>query len=89
MSRFAVSTTPMINRNNHVIIVNYFILAVLCIVLTGCVSVAPWERGNLAKTQMEVDPYPLQSEIQSHNYSSREAAPSHKSSSGGGGCGCY
>ncbi|WP_242447147.1 DUF4266 domain-containing protein [Nitrosomonas supralitoralis] len=52
-------------------------------------SVAPWERGNLAKTQMEIDPYPLQSEMQSHNYSSREAAPSHKSSSGGGGCGCY
>ncbi|UJP01565.1 MAG: DUF4266 domain-containing protein [Nitrosomonas sp.] len=38
---------------------------------------------------MELDPYPLQSEIQSHNYSSREAAPSHKSSAGGGGCGCY
>lgn len=57
--------------------------------LPGCVHVAPWERGNLAKTQMEVDPHPLQTEIQSHNYSSREAAPSHKTSSGGGGCGCY
>ncbi|HLP80723.1 MAG TPA: DUF4266 domain-containing protein [Nitrosomonas sp.] len=61
----------------------------LFLTLTGCVSIAPWERGNLAKPQMELDPYPLQSEIQSHNYSSREAAPSHKSSSGGGGCGCY
>ncbi|MBK7653130.1 MAG: DUF4266 domain-containing protein [Flammeovirgaceae bacterium] len=50
---------------------------------------SPWERGNLAKPQMELDPHPLQSELQSHNYSSREAAPSHKSSSGGGGCGCY
>ncbi|MBS0299173.1 MAG: DUF4266 domain-containing protein [Proteobacteria bacterium] len=59
------------------------------IALPGCVHVAPWERGNLAKPQMELDPYPLQSEIQSHNYSSREAAPSHKSSAGGGGCGCY
>ncbi len=56
---------------------------------TGCVNIAPWERGNLAKPQMELDPHPLQSELQSHNYSSREAAPSHKSSSGGGGCGCY
>lgn len=62
---------------------------ILSIVLTGCANVAPWERGNLAQPQMELDPYPLQSEIQSHNYSSREAAPSHKSSSGGGGCGCY
>ncbi|MBX3617086.1 DUF4266 domain-containing protein [Nitrosomonas sp.] len=59
------------------------------VTLTGCVHVAPWERGNLAKSQMEIDPFPLQSEIQAHNYSSREAAPSHKSSSGGGGCGCY
>ncbi len=56
---------------------------------TGCVHVAVWERGNLAKIQMDIDPSPLQSEIQAHNYSSREAAPSHKSSSGGGGCGCY
>ncbi|PTQ76779.1 uncharacterized protein DUF4266 [Nitrosomonas oligotropha] len=58
---------------------------------TGCVNIAPWERGILAKPQMELDPHPLQSELQqqSHNYSSREAAPSHKSSSGGGGCGCY
>lgn len=61
----------------------------LLVALTGCANVAPWERGNLAKPEMELDPHPLQSEIQSHNYSSREAAPSHKSSSGGGGCGCY
>ncbi len=72
---------------------NYYLVTYLmfglCIALAGCVNVAPWERGNLAKPQMEVDPHPLQSEIQSHNYSSREAAPSHKSSTGGGGCGCY
>jgi hypothetical protein len=66
-----------------------YLMFVLCIALTGCVNVAPWERGHLATPQMEVDPHPLQSEIQSHNYSSREAAPSHKSSTGGGGCGCY
>ena len=65
------------------------VLWIVIIGLAGCVNVAPWERGNLAKPQMELDPHPLQSELQSHNYSSREAAPSHKSSSGGGGCGCY
>ena len=65
------------------------ILVGMRIALAGCINVAPWERGNLAKPQMELDPHPLQSELQSHNYSSREAAPSHKSSSGGGGCGCY
>jgi len=65
------------------------LILLISVSLMGCVNVAPWERGNLAKPQMILDPYPLQSEIQSHNYSSREAAPSHKSSAGGGGCGCY
>ena len=65
------------------------VLWIVIIGLAGCVNVAPWERGNLAKPQMELDPHPLQSKIPSQNYSSREAAPSHKSSSGGGGCGCY
>ncbi|MEQ1815635.1 MAG: DUF4266 domain-containing protein [Nitrosomonas sp.] len=73
---------------------NQYVLVKLVLVIgiglsTGCIHVNAWERGNLAKSQMELDPHPLQSEIQSHNYSSREAAPSHKSSTGGGGCGCY
>lgn len=57
--------------------------------LSGCVSVAPWERGNLAKPHMALDPHPLQSSIQEHNYGSREAAASTNSSGGGGGCGCF
>ncbi|WP_244072015.1 DUF4266 domain-containing protein [Nitrosomonas sp. PY1] len=65
------------------------LLIAVCIGFMGCVNVSPWERGNLAKSSMEIDPNPLQSEFQSHNYSSREAAPSHSSSSSGGGCGCY
>lgn len=60
-----------------------------CLFLAGCVNVPVWERGNLAKASMDIDPNPLQSDFQAHNYNSREAAPSHKSSSGGGGCGCY
>jgi|CXWL01.1.fsa_nt_gi hypothetical protein len=74
-------------KNQHVVVK---LILLVCIGLSiGCVHVNAWERGNLAKSQMELDPHPLQSEIQSHNYSSREAAPSHKSSAGGGGCGCY
>ncbi|SDY04089.1 DUF4266 domain-containing protein [Nitrosomonas sp. Nm33] len=57
--------------------------------LSGCVNVAPWERGNLAKPQMALDPNPLQSAIQAHVYGSREAAASINSSGGGGGCGCF
>lgn len=72
--------------------VSHFVVSVilLCIsVLTGCVNVAPWERGNLAKSQMALDPNPLQSAIQAHVYGSREAAASVNSSGGGGGCGCF
>ena len=57
--------------------------------LIGCASVAAWERGTLAKPQMAIDPHPLQSNIQMHNYGSREAAASTHSADGGGGCGCY
>ncbi|UJP06392.1 MAG: DUF4266 domain-containing protein [Nitrosomonas sp.] len=68
----------------------YTILIFLAVyAISGCTHVAVWERGNLAKPQMSVDPYPLQSTIRMHSYSSREAAASTYSSEGGGGCGCY
>ncbi|MCX7088716.1 MAG: DUF4266 domain-containing protein [Methylococcales bacterium] len=54
----------------------------------GCASVAPWERGTLAKQQMALDATPMQSVMRVHHYSSREAAAGGHSS-GGGGCGCY
>jgi Domain of unknown function (DUF4266) len=57
--------------------------------LIGCAPVQPWERGNLAKPQMALDPYPLQSALRSHNYGSREAAAGGNAAQGGGGCGCY
>lgn len=66
-----------------------FLLCILSIVsLTGCTSVSPWERGNLAKPQMAMEPHPAQRELRGHIYSSREAATGG-SSAGGGGCGCY
>ena len=57
--------------------------------LTGCASVAPWERGNLAKPEMALDAHPSQTLFRSHAYSSREAAQSSGSTGSGGGCGCY
>ncbi len=62
----------------------------LCILLTltACAGVQPWERGNLAKPQMALDPYPLQSALRAHNYGSREAAAGGNAAQGGG-CGCY
>ena len=58
------------------------------LVLPGCASVPPWERGNLAKPQMAFDLNPVQSELRAHAYSSREAGASGNAGAGGG-CGCY
>jgi hypothetical protein len=56
--------------------------------LAGCAEISPWERGNLAKPQMALQPQPLQAAFREHVYGSREAA-SGGSASSGGGCGCY
>lgn len=76
-------------------VLRYFRFATLVMLLlvvatvSGCTSVAPWERGILAKPQMALDPYPLQSGARMHAYGSREAGASANSEGGGGGCGCY
>lgn len=53
----------------------------------GCASVAPWERGRLAKPQMALDPDPLQRALRDHVHASREAAAGGEIGAGGG-CGC-
>ena len=63
-----------------------FIALVLCV--SGCASVSPWERGNLAKPHMALNPDPMQSALRAHLYGSREASTGGGPSSGGG-CGCY
>jgi hypothetical protein len=54
---------------------------------TGCAPIQPWERGNLAKPQIALDPYPLQTAVSQHNYSSREVISAENNAQGGG-CGC-
>lgn len=53
----------------------------------GCTSVAPWERGRLAKPHMALDPDPLQRALRDHVHASREAAAGGEIGAGGG-CGC-
>ncbi len=65
----------------------YFLLIGCLFALLGCTNVQPWERGTLAKPEMALDPYPLQSAIRTHNYTSREAGASATAGQGGG-CGC-
>jgi hypothetical protein len=56
----------------------------------GCASMAPpkpWERGDLAKPSMQIDPDRLETKIQQHIYTSKEGATGGYGV-GGGGCGC-
>lgn len=62
------------------------LLGAIIITLVACDPVQPWERRNLAKPQMAVDPYPLQSALWAHNYGNREAAAGGNAAQVGG-CG--
>lgn len=53
----------------------------------ACQPVQPWERGDLAKPQMALDPNPTHSTLRSHTFASREAAQGGNAGVGGG-CGC-
>lgn len=62
----------------------------LAVVLSGCESmpkVQPWQKGNLAKSEMAFDPDALETRFADHTYFSKEGA-SGGASVGGGGCGC-
>lgn len=65
-----------------------YLLSLICIVasLQGCTNVEPWERSYLAKNEMQLDPYPLDSKFRRHMYFSREATPGGTGSVGS--CGC-
>lgn len=72
-------------RNRQTIAV---LLIGLGLYLSGCSEIRPWERGNLAKPQMALEPHPAESTLREHIYGGREAASGGTSASGGG-CGCY
>lgn len=57
------------------------------LLVTGCSTVKPWQKGNLAKPAMAFDYDPLQTRFEDHTYFSKEGA-SGGAGVGGGGCGC-
>jgi hypothetical protein len=63
-----------------------FLTAVLAVLLAGCASVAPWQRGYLARPDMGLDPN-APARALDKTYASKEAA-SGGGAVGGGGCGC-
>ncbi len=65
------------------------LLALAALGLSGCAlaPVQPWEKGNLARTEMLFDSDPLQSRFEQHIYFSKENMTGGYGV-GGGGCGC-
>jgi hypothetical protein len=63
------------------------ILLAAAAILTGCATVEPWQRGNLADYTMRADRDPLTGPMTEHIYFSREASSGGRGV-GGGGCGC-
>jgi uncharacterized protein DUF4266 len=61
--------------------------AAAALLLAGCVEVAPYQRGYLARPDMALDPTPGTAKALEKTYSAKEAA-SGGASVGGGGCGC-
>lgn len=61
----------------------------LCLTLGACsqLGVKPWERGTLAREDMQLVSDPIEARLDDHIYFSKEAS-SGGSSFGGGGCGC-
>ncbi len=62
-------------------------LAVVVGASVGCVRVKPWQRADLARAEMQFDPDPHRTALQSHIQFSKEASMPG-TSAGGGGCGC-
>ncbi|MDD3763838.1 MAG: DUF4266 domain-containing protein [Nevskiales bacterium] len=57
--------------------------------LGGCSSwgAKPWQRGALARPDMQLDADPVQAGLDDHIYFSKEASSGGRGF-GGGGCGC-
>lgn len=70
------------NRSSKVVLAAFVLVA-----LHGCADVKPWERGNLAKEHMALDPYPALNKFRDHIFTSKEASQGGHGGSGGG-CGC-
>jgi hypothetical protein len=64
-------------------------LGTLFVAVSGCatVGIRPWEHDLLAREDMRLDAYPLDSAIDDHLYFSKEASSGGRSFAGGG-CGC-
>ena len=66
----------------------FAVLAVACLLGACAVTpVQPWERGRLARWDMQWDTDALQAASAEHAYFSKEGSAGHVGAAGGG-CGC-
>ncbi len=81
-----MATTVTIIRNFAVFAA---LNGIIIFFVSGCAAqdVAPWERNLLAKENMQLDPFPIDTALDEHIYFSKEAS-SGGQGVGGGGCGC-
>ena len=66
------------------------LFAAALLAVAGCATFhppQPWEKGDLAKREMQFDPDPLDAKATQHIYTSKEGAGGGYGV-GGGGCGC-
>jgi hypothetical protein len=63
------------------------VAVILAGAVSACAPVQPWERGDLAKPHMALEPSPSTAALRAHVQTSREGA-SGSGSAEGGGCGC-
>jgi Domain of unknown function (DUF4266) len=61
--------------------------APLLLVIGGCATVKPYERGLLAKPKMQLEPSPEGTLLENHVYDYREGSAGAAGAVGGG-CGC-
>ena len=66
---------------------NVLIVASMASALSACETVRPWERGTLARPEMQLDPNALQTGLYEQVYYSKEAARGGMNTAGAG-CGC-
>lgn len=59
----------------------------LLMCMSGCVTVQPWQRGTLARPDMQPVTDAAQAAFEDHIYFSKEASSGGRGF-GGGGCGC-
>ena len=64
-----------------------FSLLLLGLLLAGCETVQPWERGSLARPEMQWQQDVMEASLRDHIHYSKEASSGGNGASGGG-CGC-